>query len=116
VDTDFGASAPYTIAVEEDLEPLLLSLFAVVLRGAYQATEVEEHILLIFAWREGNKTQPILSDLYRRGVYPLHETHFHQTGAADPSGLRERNMHGRYHAPYSHALFSNFAYRPSRVA
>lgn len=47
METNFGASVPYTVAVEEDLEPLLLNLFAVILRRAYQAIEVEEHTLLI---------------------------------------------------------------------
>jgi hypothetical protein len=49
METNFGASVPYTVAVEEDLGPLLLCLFAVILRRAYQAIEVEEHTLLIFA-------------------------------------------------------------------
>src|SRR5919107_3097603 len=61
-----------------DLEPLLLGIPAVVLRGSNEAAKVVEHLLCFFLQGGGDEVQPILSGLYDRIVLSRREAHLHE--------------------------------------
>src|SRR5215212_8088817 len=63
-----------------DLEPLLLSLLAMFLRGVHEATQMVEHTLRLVVRCGGEETYPILSGLHRCGVLPRREAHPHELG------------------------------------
>src|SRR5215217_3547293 len=63
-----------------DLEPLLLSLLAMFLRGVHEAPQMVEHTLCLVVRCGGDETHPILSGLHRRGVLPRREAHPHELG------------------------------------